>query len=125
MTAVLPRTASTPETGRPSAADSHDPVDLYTWVLSVRDWRVHVLAEPRPGLVWGMQETRCGVWQPMACPVTVARRGEICPRCAAGGVALLELLPDRADVPEGDATHATPRSCTKSTVGCTLSTWRP
>lgn len=98
MTAVLPRPTTAAETRCPSAADSLDPEDLYTWVLSVRDWRVHALADPRPGLVWGMQQTRCGVWHQMACPVTVARRGQVCPRCAAGGVALLELLPDRADV---------------------------
>ncbi len=98
MTAVLPRPASTPETRCPSAADSLDPEDLHTWVWSVRDSQVHALADPRPGLVWGMQQTRCGVWHQMACPVSVARRGEVCLRCAAGGIALLELLPDRADV---------------------------
>ncbi len=70
-------------------------METTTWVLSVRDWRVHALSDPCLDPPWGMLATRCGVWHPMACPVTVARRGELCPRCAAGGVELLELVIDR------------------------------
>lgn len=99
MTAVLPRPATTPATGSPSAADPSDAIGyLYTWVLSVQDWRVHALAQPCPDAPGGALATRCGVWHPMACPVTVVRRGEVCPRCAAGGVALLQLLPDKTEV---------------------------
>lgn len=93
--AVLPRPTATPAGDRPSAANSSDPVSLYTWVLSVHDWRVHALAQPCPDPPGGVLATRCGVWHPMACPVSVARRGEVCPGCAAGGVEQLELLADR------------------------------
>jgi hypothetical protein len=78
-----------------AASPQREPVALYTWVLSVRDWRVHALADPCLDPPGGVLATRCGVWHPMACPVTVARRSELCPRCAAGGVELLELVVDR------------------------------
>lgn len=103
MTAVMPRRPATaPATGGPSAANCSDSVRLHTWVLSVQDWRVHALADPCSE-AWGVQATRCGVWHPMGCPVTVARRGEVCPRCAAGGTQRLELLPDRTGGRQGTA----------------------
>jgi hypothetical protein len=93
MTAMMARpTTAASATDSTSATNSSGPVSLYTWVLSVRDWRVHALADPCLDAPGGVLLTRCGVWHPMACPVGVARRGELCPRCAAAGVELLELL---------------------------------
>ncbi len=71
-------------------------MELHTWVLSVQDWRVHALADPCtespcPEPV----ATRGGPWHLIACPVSVARRGELCPRCMAGSVQRLEVRPDR------------------------------
>lgn len=95
MTAVMPRPSTDAAAAdSTSPARSSDPVRLYTWVLSVRDWRVHALADPCLDAPGGVLATRCGVWHPMACPVRVARRDELCPRCATGGVERLELLDD-------------------------------
>jgi hypothetical protein len=77
------------------AVDADEPATLYTWVWSVQGWQVHALAEPRSD-AWGMDASRCGAWHLFGCPVTVARRDAVCPRCAAGGVELLELLPSAA-----------------------------
>lgn len=95
MTAVMPRPATAPATGSPSAAEGSDAAGLYVWVLSVQDWRVHAVADPCPDAPGGVLATCCGARHPMACPVTVARRGELCARCAAGGLRRLELLDDR------------------------------
>lgn len=95
MTAVMPRSGTAPTRGTTSVPSSSSSASLYTWVLSVRDWQVHALADPAPDPPGGMLATRCGGWHPVACPVTVARRGELCPRCAATGLVLLELLCDR------------------------------
>lgn len=100
MTAVMPRrvelqTHSTATPAEPNRSPGSDPMSRYTWVLSVRDWQVHALADPCPDPPGGVVATRCEVWHPIACPVTVARRGELCSRCAAMGVGRLELLPDR------------------------------
>lgn len=97
MTAVAPRPATAPEP-RSRAPRRQLAVVVYAWVLSVRDWRVHALAEPStevPGVGAEPVATRCGAVHLAACPVSVARHGEVCPRCAAGGVAALEVLPDR------------------------------
>lgn len=96
MTAVAPRPATAPQPySRPPHGDRTATAAMVCpWGLSVTDWRAHALidaAEP----AWGMQRTRCGVWHPIGCPVAVARRGEVCPRCAAVGIQQLELLPDR------------------------------
>ncbi len=88
MSAVIPRPTTRPQ------RDRNLDCDLCTWVLSVQDWQVHALAAPCSE-AWGVRQARCGVRQPMGCPVSVAHRDEICPRCAAGGVELLELLPDQ------------------------------
>lgn len=95
MTAVMARPATAPETGSRSAAHDCTATALYVWGLSVDDWQVHALAQPGDD-GWGMLATRCGVWQAIGCPVTVARRGEVCARCVAGGMQRLELLPDRS-----------------------------
>jgi hypothetical protein len=95
MTAVLSRRA-TAVSDRPPAAGARTAARLCEWVWSVQDWRVHALAQPRdepPGA--DAVATRCGEWHLIACAVTVARRGEVCPRCAAGGIARLEVLTDR------------------------------
>jgi hypothetical protein len=101
MTAVLPPRPAAPATDRPPVADTHTAARLYDWVLSVQDWRVHALAQPCPDAPGGVLSTRCGLWHPMACPVTVARRGEVCTRCAAGGLGLLEVLADRTATDKG------------------------
>lgn len=66
--------------------------DLYAWVLSVLDWQVHALASPQPDVWAGALQTRCGARHLAGCPVSVARRGEVCARCDAGGVERLELV---------------------------------
>lgn len=97
MTGVLPRPAPAPAADSRPAARASDPADLCTWVLSVKDWRVHALARPSALPIGEVLATRCGAWHPVGCPVSVARRGEPCPRCAAGGVQRLELLPSREE----------------------------
>ncbi len=104
MTAVLPhRVSSQPRTAaapaQPNRSPGSDP-DRCTWVLSVRDWRVHALTVPSDEVAVAAaapMATRCGAWHLIACPVDVARRDEVCPRCAAGGVQRLELLPSREE----------------------------
>jgi hypothetical protein len=51
----------------------------------VRDWQVPALTDPPDlGSPWHSVATVCGSRHPIGCPVQVARRGELCPRCAAG-----------------------------------------
>ncbi len=97
MTAVMPRPATAPDS-RPRRET--DPV-TYTWVLSVTDWQVHALAEPGALPMGEVLATRCQRWHPIGCPVNVARRSEICARCMAGGIARLEVLPDRTAAEQG------------------------
>lgn len=92
----MPRAATAPATAAPPAANERAATALYYWGLSVDDWRVHALAQPSD-TAWGIQTTRCGARQAIGCPVSVARRGEVCARCVAGGMQRLELLPDRSD----------------------------
>lgn len=94
MTAVMPRPATVPATDRTCAANHRDATDLYAWILSVKDWQVHALTVPRADAALEVA-TRCGTWHPVGCPVSVARRGEVCARCVAGGMQRLEVLPDR------------------------------
>ncbi len=104
MTAVLPRRVRSQPHAVAAAAQPHrgpgSDADLCTWVLSVRDWRVHALTVPSDEVAVAAaapMATRCGAWHLVACPVGVARRDEVCPRCAAGGVQRLELLPSREE----------------------------
>ncbi|MPZ65140.1 MAG: hypothetical protein GEU83_06365 [Pseudonocardiaceae bacterium] len=96
MTAVMPGRgpATAPEQNSRPPRRQTAPV-LHTWCLSVRDWRVHALAEPAELPMGTVLSTRCRRHHPIGCPVSVARRGDVCPRCLAGGVERLELLPDR------------------------------
>lgn len=91
----MPRRAIAPKSNSRPHRDRTDPVRLHTWVLSAKDFRVHALADPCVSPFGELLLTRCGIRCPVACAVSVARRGELCARCAAGGVGLLELLPDR------------------------------
>ncbi|MPZ64186.1 MAG: hypothetical protein GEU83_01205 [Pseudonocardiaceae bacterium] len=102
MTAVIGRPATTvPERDSRPPHRQAAPV-LCTWVLSVRDWWVHALAEPAELPMGTVLSTRCARQHPIGCPVSVARRGDVCPRCMAGGVGALELLPDRTPMEQAN-----------------------
>lgn len=102
MTAVMPRPATTaPQRDSRPPRRARPDTDLHTWVLSVQDWRVHALADPAELPMGEALATRCQHRHLIASPLSVARRGEVCPRCMAGGVELLELLPDRTAAEKG------------------------
>ncbi len=89
MTAVLPAVEQVPAPAQTTYAP---------WGLSVRDWQVHALVEPPDSFAdWHSVQTACDSRHPIGCPVKVARRGEVCQRCAAHGVQRLEILPNRRD----------------------------
>ncbi len=74
-----------PDSPRRDTASASRPSDLCHRVLSVQDWCVHALADPcaePPGTE--PTATRCAAWHLIACPVSVARRGEVCAGNGAG-----------------------------------------